>query len=342
MNIDRKLVSIRKVSFLRQIEGADQIEVAHVDGWQCVVKKGEFQAGDPGLYFEIDSLLPMVPAFEFLKARGNKKMLVDGTEVEGYRLRTVRLRGELSQGLLLPMASFPGVKEGDDLAAAIGVIKYEAPIPACLAGTVEGAFPSFIQRTDQERVQNLGEALKRFQGMEFEVTEKLDGASMTAYLRDGKFGVCSRNLELKETEGNTFWRVAREMELEEKLRASGLADVALQGELVGPGVQGNPYRLSTHEFRIFDVFHIGNSAHLLPDERLSVLRQLGLHAAHVPFEKSRQVLRGWIDGLLVQAEGTSALSDVEREGIVFKSHFRVNGAPFTFKAISNKYLLSQE
>lgn len=353
--MERKLVTIRTIAKIIPIEGADNIELAQVDGWQCVVKKGEFKEGDKGIYHEIDSLLPLIPLYDFLKKGGTKKMMVDGKEVEGYRLKTIRLRGKLSQGLLLPLASISEVigadavtkRDGEqvDLAPLLGIIKYEAPIPAQLSGQVEGMFPSFIKKTDQERCQNLTEELMRFQGMQFEVTEKLDGSSMTVYINDGHFGVCSRNLELKETEGNTMWRLARELKLEEKLKERlerEAKSYALQGEVIGQGIQKNPYKLTNQQFRIFDVFDLSTNRLLMPVEREKLLKELGLSDNHVPIIQVCMNLYGGSKELVEMAEGKSTLADVEREGIVFKSHFLVNGMPVSFKAISNNFLLSEE
>jgi RNA ligase (TIGR02306 family) len=220
----RKLASIRKISDVLPIEGADNIELVKVDGWQCVTKKGEFKVDDPCVYFEIDSFLPIRPEFEFLRKSSYKKM----GDKEGFRLKTIRLRGQISQGLALQIRSvFPDAipswttimlryKEGD-VTEVLGVIKYDPPIPAQLAGICKGNFPSFIRKTDQERVQNIWDKIKDSKES-FEVAVKLDGTSCTYYLNDGVFGVCSRNLELIETEGNTLWRLARELRIEEILR----------------------------------------------------------------------------------------------------------------------------
>lgn len=346
MDIQRKLVTIRTVSEIIPIEGADSIELAKVDGWQCVVKKGEFKAGDSGIFFEIDCLLPKLPVFDFLSSRGTKKMFVNGKEIEGYRLRTIKLRGQLSQGLLLPVTSFdPPLSTIDDWSEHLGVIKYEAPIPAELAGQAKGTFPSFIQKTDQERCQNLTRKIEEWarDGVQFEITEKLDGSSMTVYLNNGEFGVCSRNMDLIETEGNTRWRLVRELDLETKLRELG-RNIALQGELIGAGVQGNPYKLAGQEFRIFDVFDIDKSEYLLPDDRISLLEEMciDLDRNHVPVIESASAISGDTAVLLRLAEGKATLADVEREGLVFKATGNTDGAYRSFKVISNKFLLNEK
>ena len=157
--------------------------------------------------------------------------MVDGTE--GFRLRTIKLRGQVSQGLILPIHVLPlleMVSEGQDVTEMLGIVKYEPPIPAELAGKVKGLFPSFLRKTDEERIQNLSGELEEWKDTKFYVTEKLDGSSATFYYKDGVFGVCSRNLELLETEENTFWKFARQVDLENKMREFDI-NISLQGEV---------------------------------------------------------------------------------------------------------------
>jgi RNA ligase (TIGR02306 family) len=245
----RKLATVRKIIDILPIPGADAIECAQVDGWKVVVKKDEFQVGQLATYFEIDSWIPE-PVAPFLC---KDKREFNG--VQGARLRTIRLRGQISQGLLLPAAN--DANEGDDVTDALGIQKYEAPIPAQLSGMVRGNFPSYIPKTDQERIQNLTNELREWAAEDcfWEVTEKLDGSSMTAYLYQGEFGVCSRNLDLKESESNSFWRVARERDMENLLRALG-RNLALQGELIGEGIQKNRYAIKGQQFYLFDIYDI--------------------------------------------------------------------------------------
>ena len=224
----RQLATIQQIADVQPIPGAGSIEVVKVKDWHCVAKKGEFHVGDKCVYFEIDSLLPSDnPVFEFLaKGTKTKTMNVDGQDYTGYRLKTIKLRVQLSQGLALPLGSFPHsfgldfYDVGHDLSESFGIVKYEAPIPAQLSGKVKGNFPGFIPKTDEERIQNIGPTVARHQeaGTQFYVTEKLDGTSATFYRHttntDGPhFGVCSRNLELLEKEGNTHWEIAKRYKL---------------------------------------------------------------------------------------------------------------------------------
>ena len=342
----RNMATIRKIDALLPIVGADAIECAVVGGWTCVVKKGEFNVGDRAVYCEIDSWIPHEIA-PFL-SRGNFPRVYN--DVKGERLRTVKLRGQLSQGLLLPLdptcdSIESELIEGLDVSLPLGIVKWERPLNAQLAGQAKGNFPSVIPKTDQERVQNLKNEIDQAitDGLCFEVTEKLEGSSMTVYLIDGVFGVCSRNLDLKETEDNTFWQVARCDDIEGRMRAGPWrtlwlgADFAIQGELIGPGIQGNIYKLSKPEFRVFDVYNISGGFYMNPGPRREFIELIGL--LHVPVFKSDFMLTTeTVADLLQMAEGKSVMGTIagpEREGIVFK---QVNGG-MTFKAISNRFLL---
>lgn len=338
----RRLVTLRTVRDILPIAGADNIELAIVDGWQCVVKKGEFRAGDPGLYFEIDALLPDSDArFAFLAKHGVKRN-PDGRT--GYRLRTVRLRGVLSQGLLLPMRDFPEIVPDDEYAEALddqlGVVKWEPHVSAALGGNPRGNFPAFVPKTDQERIQNATFIL----GDEnlYEVTLKLDGSSMTVYHRDGEMGVCSRNINLQEDEGNTFWAVARMLNLPERIAALG--NFAVQGELMGPGIQGNRENLPAHDLYVFDVFDIDAQRYLLPPERIQFMAHLNAmdgpvvnSCPLVMMASPAEISRGDINRMLDHATGPSLFNNT-REGVVWK-HMSVPGA--SFKVISNEFLLTE-
>jgi len=336
----RKMATIRKISELRPIEGADAIEAAVVGGWVVVVKKGEFKVSDLAVYLEIDSWVPNALA-PFL-SKGSEPREYNG--VKGERLRTVKLRGQVSQGLLIPINAVYGkigpidIQEGRDITDLLGIQKWEAPIPAQLAGDVEGPFPSFVPKTDQERIQNLTEEFKAWQAtdMRWEITEKLDGSSMTVYFKDGKFGVCSRNWALQETAGNSLWAQARRYNLEEVLMREG--NFAVQGELIGEGIQGNPYKIKGQDFYVYDVFDINEQRYLSPAERIAFVERNGLkHVPVIAYNAEFYDTLGIqsVEHILKFAEAKSKLNDgFEREGLVFKHNGLVS-----FKAISNKFLL---
>lgn len=337
----RKMARIVKIDAINPIPDADAIEVATVGGWKVVVKKGEYSVGQLAIYCEIDSFIPSTIA-SFLTKPGHQPKVYEG--VEGERLRTVKLRKTLSQGLLLPMSVMTDngvlvqiLNEGEDVSEALGIVKYEPPVPAQLAGLVKGNFPSRIPKTDQERVQNLKREVESLpSGVLFEVTEKLEGSSMTCYLIDGVFGVCSRNLDLKRDEANSFWKVAIDKDIEGKMRECGDGDWAIQGELIGNGVQGNIYKMGGMDFYVYDVYNINAGDYLRPVYRRALIERMGLN--HVPVINTGASL-GTVEEIILQADGKSVLnSKQDREGIVFK---QIDGG-MTFKAISNIYLLGEK
>ena len=363
----RKLASIQEIRAIEPIEGADRIEVATINDWKVVVAKDVgHKVGDKVVYCEIDSFLPIQPEFEFLRKSSYKKM----ESQEGFRLKTIRLRGQYSQGLILPLSGAQDVSNrlGNDtdlskldidteVTELLGIVKYEPPIPANLGGKVKGNFPSFLRKTDEERVQNLTKEYQSYKEREgkWYVAEKLDGSSATFYLRDNEFGVCSRNLDLARPEPfepgkmvmcndgverpvqeNSFWKVARELDLENKLKSLN-RNLSLQGELIGEGVQKNPYKIKGHRVRFFNVFDIDKYEYLPLDEFTALIKELGLET--VPILDEEFELPETIDELIKKADGKSLLNNkATREGFVVRSHDR----KISFKAISNKFLLKEK
>lgn len=364
----RRLATIRRIDAINPIEGADAIEVATVGGWKVVTKRGEYNAGDLAVYFEIDSWIP----HELAPFLSNGKEPREFEGVKGERLRTIRLRGQISQGLLLPLSILSTVaedcrsfvppdywenaagirvahEEDADVTELFGILKYERPLPTQLAGLARGNFPSFIPKTDEERIQNLKKELDKWQNqdLEFEVTEKLDGSSMTVYItcaedengeQISKFGVCSRNLDLKDTEGNSFWEAAKKYDLESKMQMLYEKydfNCAIQGELVGEGIQGNKYKLTGRDFYVFRMYHIGLGQYLDSETVKMWCEMLGLK--QVPGLGYMKLDGQTIESLLEAVEGKSMLNPkTEREGIVFKCY--TDNQPH-FKAISNKFLI---
>ena len=349
----RKLASIQTVNAVEPIPNADAIEKIRVLGWWIVAKKGEHRPGEKLVYCEIDSLLPERAEFEFLRATSFKPAVeVAGeTVAAGFRIKTVRLRGQVSQGICFPLSILPpGApdEEGADVTDALGVRKWEPPLPVGMGGKVKGGFPGFLPKTDETRVQVLEAALLRNRGKAFYVTEKLDGTSFSAFVRQGTFGVCSRNLWMDETdEGNLHARVARSLKLDEKLRAARERlgfDLAIQGEVIGPGIQKNKYGLKDVALRVFNVFDL--EAHRLVDHEasLALLGELGLEA--VP-QLGPLVLDHTVDALVAFAEGTSRLNPgVQREGVVLRppaeEYDSDIGGRLSFKAINPKFLLKYD
>lgn len=333
----RKLASIRKIASIRPIPGADAIECATVDGWEVVVKKGEFIEDEMVVYLEIDSWVPHELA-PFL-SKGKEPREYNG--IKGERLKTIRLRGQLSQGLILPIYCLPrslgfdfAAMVGEDVTGWLCIKKWERPVPAQLAGLAKGSFPSFIPKTDQERIQNCKHVLEDREER-YEITIKLDGSSFTAYHRDGETGVCSRNLELKPSEDNAFWKVARKYGVLELLSQKG--NYAIQGELMGPGIQGNQEKLEDLDLFVYDIWDIDAQAYLTAKERYAFLLGTGLKS--VPVWSSESPAPEGLQEALFMAEGPSLNPDVNREGMVFKS---LRNPSLSFKVISNSWLLNEK
>ena len=339
----RKLATIQKISALNPIPNADQIEVASVLGWKVVVKKGEFEVGDLCVYCEIDSILPDKPEFEFLKK-------------SKFRIRTCRLRGQISQGICFQLNILPDIgesepmAEGEDVTERMAIEKWLPTIPACIAGEVKGPFPSFMPKTDETRVQLLQNVLNRHNGIKCYITEKVDGSSATYYLKDGEFGVCSRNLDLKETPGNAFWEYARKIDLEGKMRKfcwGACKNLALQGELVGLGIQKNPLKMDERKVIFFNAFNIDEYRYWNFSDLTGILKSLDLEMVPIVWEDYNLI--NDIDKLVELAKDKSKINPkVWREGIVIRPICETidlemsnefNNGRLSFKVINPEYLL---
>jgi len=329
----RKLATIRQISEIRLIPNADALELAIVDGWQAVVKKDEYQVGNLVVYCEIDSLLPIKPEYEFLRKSCYRKM-ADGTE--GFRIKTIKLRGQLSQGLVLPLPFNSNLEIGQDVTEDLGITKYEVTLPVVGTSSASGTFPSFIPKTDEERIQNLSSMLSQWQQRSWTVTEKLDGTSFTAFNYNDQFGVCSRNWELNEDESSIYWKIAKRYNLQELLEGMNLA---IQGEIVAPGIQGNKYKVEQPELCVFNIYDISKGEYVDITKAQLWTQANGLK--FVPVLNSIFSLPDTIEEILAYAEGKSQLQPTtEREGVVFVTDD--GGERISFKAISNKFLLKED
>ena len=351
----RKLASIQTVNAVEPIPNADAIEKIRVLGWWVVSKKGEHKPGDKLVYCEIDSLLPERAEFEFLRPCSFKpsQTHADGgvTIPAGFRIKTVKLRGQVSQGICFPLSILPPDapdEEGADVTDLLGVRKWEPPVPVGMGGKVKGGFPGFLPKTDETRVQVLEASLRRHKGKTFYVTEKLDGTSFTAFLRQGEFGICSRNLWMDEAdESNVLARVAKGLKLEEKLRAAREKlghDVAIQAEVIGPGIQKNKYAMKEVTLRVFSVLNVDTYRLVDHPVKLALLAQMGLEP--VP-QLGTIVLNHTVDELVAFSEGTSVLNpQVQREGVVLRplveEYDEDIGGRLSFKAINPKFLLKYD
>ena len=339
----RKLASIQTIKYVKPIPDADSIETVGVLGWEVVSKRGEFKPNDLCVFFEIDSLLPELPEFEFLR----KSCWNDN--LKKHRLKTVKLRKQLSQGLALPLSVFPnlaGLTVGFDVTSLLGVEKYEPPIPAQIVGDAR-SFIWPISKTDEIRVQLDDEYkfIESLTGKPYYISLKLDGTSSSFLIdpNDGTYHVCGRNYSYRRSHDHSFWKISERYNIEQGLRNFWEKGhrLALQGEVVGPGIQKNPLGLSHADLYIFNVIDIRTGQKLCLDKSLIVASQLGLN--FVPIVDKGSSFSYTKTDLLEMAKGkysdhfNSAKPSQDREGIVIRS---VCGE-ISFKAINNDFLLKE-
>lgn len=339
----RKLASVQRVAEVAPIEGADRIECIAVLGWRCVSKKGEFAPGDLCVYFEIDSFLPVHPEFEFLRGSCFRQSELLG---EGFRLRTQKFRGQVSQGLCLPISILGEGKwsVGDDVTEQLGVRKWEIPERASSSGTIIGDLPAGIPKTEEIRVQSAPEVIEEIAGLPYYITTKFDGTSVTMFKLDGRFGVCGHNYEYAEESKCSFWVWAREHELEERMIDAGVDNIAIQGEFCGGGIQGNPLKLTKPDWRVFTIKDVANNRRLGLAEMREVCEKLELQMVPVE-EEGESFSYDSVEELLERARGNYD-SGVRKEGIVIRPkepvHSHALSAPLSFKVINNDYLLKKK
>ena len=351
----RKLASIQYVHDITPIEGADKIELAHVLGWQCVVKKGEFKVGDLGVYFEIDSFLPVNKHFAFLGTNSYKKTDIMG---EGYRIRTMKMRGELSQGLLIPLSEFDESEipnnmrvVNTDVSNLLGIKKWEVEERATDCGTIIGQLPDGIPKTDETRVQAMPELIKELgKSGDYYITTKMDGSSHSIEVdSEGRFHCTGHNYEYKDDGTSGFYNYVNEHCFESKLKkikeTIGAKCVVFQGEFCAPGIQSNRLRLRKPEWFVFTVIIDGVRQNL----GITALYASLIGAKMVPVEEIGDEFDKkypTVEDVLKRADEsmyTVGEQNCKAEGIVVRPVVPVYNEEIhdwlSMKAVSNKYLL---
>ncbi len=364
--MNRKLASVQTIRSLEPIDGADKIIKATVLGWELVVLKDEFTVGDKCVYCEVDSILPDKPEFEFLRSKK-------------FRIKTIRLRGQVSQGICFPLGILPKCKygdgsldyyeEGDDVTKALGVKKYDPQAEAeqreidklneihknrlkkhfmrypwfrrLIFKPQRLSRPGFIKKTDEDRIQLFPNICKDEKGTEFFATEKLDGTSASYFIvKKGwryRYGVCSRNFQLTKKD-NVYRRVSDKFGIEKILKRLikmyGVDIIFVQGEIIGPKVQGNKYKLDELAFYVFNL-KVGHELFTVPSKMLSVL---GGEFNVVPLVTDEYMLPETIPQAVGTAVGRSVLADVPREGLVIRNPEK----HMSFKIINPKFLLKYD
>lgn len=354
----RKLASVQKILALDPIPGADRIEVATVLGWKVVVPKGRYNIDDLCIYVEVDSLIPV----DVLKGQGlwdDEKGKGKLAGSEGNRLKTVRLRKQVSQGIIMGLDileicwdyAYPEnhVKEGQNVTDDLCIEKYEPPIPPELAGQVRSSFPSYMKKTDSHRIQAWPGLIEEMQGRECYVTIKIDGTSSTFYNRfdptvdieRNRFGVCSRNMDLKPSDTNTYWRMADKYNIESALINTNMA---VQAETYGPGIQKNRLGVPEHVIAAFDVFDIADYRYLDWDEFISFCGTY--HLPMAPLVYTGVFKWTSVDELVDFASEQKYDNGAAAEGIVVRPLVEVRSevldSRMAFKVISPKFLLKHD
>lgn len=336
----RKLASIQEITSIEPLEGADFIELVSILGWKCIAKKGEFDIGDKCVYFEVDSYLPTDDErFEFLRKSSYRKNELLG---EGFRIRTMKMRGHYSQGVALPLDDFPeldGLDIGSDVTETLRVKKWELPETVGNMGTTCGQRPDGVPKTDETRVQTLDALRERLLGKPYYISTKMDGTSMSVWYLDGEVGVSGRNQKMKDDGTSPMWTVVHNLGLDDALRKLG-KNIVIQGEFCGPGIQKNRLQLKEPHFYVFNIFI---DKHLVPlDEMLALCDELEIE--HVPIEETGNSFDYSFDDLLIRGEGKYP-SGQQKEGIVVRPQ-----TPFwdkdlekslSFKVLNNKFLLKE-
>lgn len=372
--MSRKLASVQTVKAIKPIEGADRIEIVQILNWDCVARKGEYRVGDKVIYFEIDSLLPDIPAFEFLKGSSWSQKL------NKYKISTHKFKNQISQGLVIPISQAVEIYdqinpdyadtalpeemmnpvEGTDLTELLKIEKYEPPVSNGALGDIIH-HEWYIPKTDEERIQVCAaDVLPTYMNSEQDdwySSIKLDGTSCTVGLFDDAFLIGGRNQFYKDenmytTTVNKYFENGAKEKFENYKAINGIY-VAFQGELCGPGIQGNKLGLKEKEWFIFNAFvsKTGKNGSYVKCDLLYMLKlceEFGLK--HVPLidvedkfkfdpeetvDNTVEKLLKYVDDIKYRKYFEDASPNQIAEGVVF----RTEDMTYSFKVVSNKYLL---
>jgi len=366
MLIMRSLAHIERIVDINPIPDADRIEVAQVLGWEVVIQKGLYNIGDLICFIEVDSLLPKLPQFSFMESRG-------------YKVKTIKLRGQVSQGLIISLRDYYDITNdkdtlvelGKDVTKILGIVKYEKPIEEeqynkkkhsgfsfmrfkwyrkLKKGSYKSSFPKNAKKTDESRIQNNPRILIDKKDYIVECTEKIDGQSFTATTKPKKFLgityglefiVASRNRRVHDKK-SLFWQTVYKYNLEEILLSH--PGMVIQGEQIGTKIQGNKYKLqdfNSPQLYIFNIEYKGRTFVYEEIEAFCELYDLNV----VPFLGLEFVssIGSTVNDYVEYSKGVSKLENVQREGVVFKNIDLVaNRKGFSFKAINPDFLLKHK
>lgn len=354
--MERQLATVQMILDIQPIANADKLEVATVRGWHVVVSKEDrFKKGDKVVYIEIDSVCPAKEPFMFLEKRK-------------FRVKTIKLRGQVSQGLIMPMnilnKDYP---VGTDVTEKLGITKFDQEAMAesndvpttrhkypkwlmrwswfrnLFVRNTTVKFPDWIPKTDETRIQNLTNEFEQWKadGVVFTGTYKVDGCSSTFYIDSkNRFGVCSRNkLVLPDSINKQYWYVAKKYDLEKKFKAFKkewhVDHMYIQGEIIGAKIQGDKYKVgSDYQLKVYNLV-IDNIIYNYKEIK-EVCGNMGLPIVDIAYEPFK-IEHDWTTDTMVEmAKGKSFLNpSIQREGVVFRSH----DYSVSFKAINPDFLI---
>lgn len=333
------LASIRSVSHVSPIDGCDNIHLIRVDGWNVIATK-DINVGDMIVYCEIDSILPKEnPNFAFL---------------DGKRIKTKKMKGVISQGIVFPLSVLPPEITpviGLDVTQILGITKYESESDKESNGRCytesQAPFPSFIIKTDENRVQNVGRMISEYSDETFYITEKYDGTSCTMFKKGDTDGVCSRNLMVKEFtssgETNHYWEMYRKYNFDKIFNENN--NLVIQGEIVGNGIQNNKYKFDEKHFYIFNIIDLNGYRRYTLDEMVSFTNKYNLKMVAVLNDNfTLPTEENIVDEMVKLSIGQSVLNtNTKREGIVVRSHKTdLPIGQVSFKVINPEFLLKYE
>jgi RNA ligase (TIGR02306 family) len=349
--VKRKLASIQVIKEIIPITGADNIVAAKILGWTVVIRKDEFSVGDKAVFVEVDGVLPERPEFEFMRDRK-------------FRIKTIRLKKCLSQGLAFPISILPAgsYEVGDDVTEVLGITKYEPPVDnrgknGFNQGNAVSDFPRFLSKTDELRIQSEPELIGELSGKPYVITEKYDGTSATYALFGDKFYICSRNFQKNKDDDSVYSSIARKYDIHNVLKRmleswdqsiNEIDGIAIQGEIVGPSIQGNPLCLKEVDLFVFTVVGIRD-----PHDNIRIPTQAAEEMVklrglkHVPIIEVAPSFSYSMEDLLEKAKRKYSGTDRHAEGIVIRHASNepseiLYGNPLSFKAINNDFLLKEE
>ena len=345
----RKLASIQRIWNIEPIEGADKIELASVLGWKCVVNKGQFKKMDLAVYFEVDSFLPIREEFEFLRSSSYRNSQIMG---EGFKLRTMKFKGQISQGLMLPISIFSEISKdielNQDVTELLKIRKWEIEERVTTGGTIKGTLPFDIPHTDETRVQAEPNLINEFKDIEYYISSKMDGTSCSIGIDEDGIHVTGHNYEYKDDDSCDFYVYVKKNgylnKIQDFYKSNGLKLLTIQGEFCGPGIQSNPAKLIKPNWYVFTIRENGNRVGL--ERMLDICKELKIDT--VPIEEIGFDLPSIypnVESLLERAEGLYVTGS-KKEGIVVRPtkpiFSKTISSNLSMKVVSNSYLLSKK